>query len=48
LREPDKPAIVANVRFLMVGLRHQFDRRLDPAALVDALLSDGPSASMPV
>ena len=41
LREPDKPAIVANVKFLMVGLRHQFDRRLDPPALVDALLSAG-------
>ncbi len=41
LREPDKPAIVANVKFLMVGLRHQFDRRLDPLALVDALLSAG-------
>ncbi|HJS32772.1 MAG TPA: hypothetical protein VJ924_12325 [Alphaproteobacteria bacterium] len=48
LREPDKPAIVANVRFLMVGLRHQFDRRLDPSALVDALLQTGPAASMPV
>jgi hypothetical protein len=38
LRAPDKPAIVANVQFLMVGLAHEF-RRFDAEALVIDLLS---------
>jgi hypothetical protein len=38
LREPDKPAIVANVKFLMVGMVHEFERQLDPAALAADLL----------
>jgi hypothetical protein len=38
LRAPDKPAIVANVQFLMVGLAHEF-RRLDAGALVAELVS---------
>jgi hypothetical protein len=38
LRGPDKPAIVANVQFLMVGLAHEF-RRFDAEALVGELLS---------
>jgi hypothetical protein len=36
LREPDKPAIVANVQFLIVGLYREFERRLDRAALARA------------
>lgn len=39
LREPDKPAIVANVQFLMVGLARRFDRGLELQALVDELLA---------
>lgn len=34
LREPDKPAIVANVQFLMVGMAHRFDAEIDSAAVV--------------
>jgi hypothetical protein len=39
LRAPDRPAIEANVQFLMVGLAHQFETRLDTAALVADLLA---------
>jgi len=38
LREPDKPAIVANVQFMMVGLAHRFDAEIDNAAIVADLL----------
>jgi hypothetical protein len=38
LRHPDKPAIVANVQFLIVGLAHRF-RRFDTDALTAELLS---------
>jgi hypothetical protein len=38
LREPDKPAIIANVQFLMVGLAHEFGR-FDAQRLVSQLLS---------
>lgn len=39
LREPDKPAIVANVQFLMVGLARRFDSGLERDALVGELLA---------
>lgn len=36
LREPDGPAIKANVQFLMVGMAHEFEKLLDgPAIVVD-------------
>jgi hypothetical protein len=38
LRQPDKPAIVANVQFLIVGLAHRF-KRFDAASLADELSS---------
>lgn len=38
LREPDKPAIIANVQFLIVGLAHEFRKQLDCVALVAELL----------
>jgi len=38
LREPDKPAIVANVQFMMVGLAHRFDAEIDSAAIVADLI----------
>jgi len=38
LREPDKPAIVANVQFLMVGMAHRFDTEIDGAAIVADLV----------
>ena len=38
LREPDEPAVVANVQFLMVGLAHEFDR-IDFASLGPMILS---------
>lgn len=38
LREPDKPAIVANVQFMMVGMAHRFDAEIDSAAIVVDLL----------
>jgi len=38
LREPDKPAVVANVQFLMVGMAHRFDAEIDSAAVVADLL----------
>jgi hypothetical protein len=34
LREPDGPAIKANVQFLMVGMAHEFESRLDGPAIV--------------
>jgi hypothetical protein len=37
LREPDRPAIVANVQFMMVGLAHQFTTQIEPTTLVAAL-----------
>jgi len=43
LREPDKPAIVANVQFLMVGMAHRFDTEIDGAAIV-ADLAGAPRA----
>jgi hypothetical protein len=39
LREPDQPAVEANVRFLMVGLAHKFEANFDTAAIVDDLLA---------
>jgi len=33
LRAPDAPAVEANVQFLMVGLAHEFEKRLDHAAI---------------
>ncbi len=39
LREPDKPAIVANVQFLMVGLARRFESGFRRDALVADLLS---------
>ncbi|HEX6980313.1 MAG TPA: hypothetical protein VF342_13535 [Alphaproteobacteria bacterium] len=44
LREPDKPAIVANVQFMIVGLAHEFRKQLDCAALVAELLPIGDTA----
>lgn len=38
LREPDEPAVTANVQFLMVGLAHEFER-IDYEALVAEMLS---------
>lgn len=38
LREPDKPAIMANVQFMMVGLAHEFESQLDAAALAAELI----------
>lgn len=38
LREPDKPAIVAGIQFLMVGMAHRFDAELDSMAIVTDLL----------
>lgn len=38
LRAPDKPAIVAGVQFLMVGLAHEFER-IDHESLVAEMLS---------
>jgi hypothetical protein len=38
LRDPDKPAIVANVQFLMVGMAHRFDTEIDSAAIMADLL----------
>jgi hypothetical protein len=38
LRAPDAPAVEASVQFVMVGLAHEFEKRLDYAAIVaDAL-----------
>lgn len=39
LREPDEPAVMANVQFLMVGLAHEFEGRIDLAAVAADLLS---------
>ena len=39
LRAPDRPAVEANVQFLMVGLAHQFEKRFDAVALVADLLA---------
>lgn len=44
LREPDKPAIVANVQFMMVGLAHQFTAQIEPTALA-ATLRDSATAT---
>lgn len=33
LRAPDAPAVEASVQFLMVGLAHEFEKRLDHAAI---------------
>ncbi len=38
LREPDKPAVVANVQFMMVGMAHRFDTEIDSAAVTADLL----------
>jgi hypothetical protein len=38
LREPDKPAIMANVQFLMVGMAHRFNSEIDSAAIVADLM----------
>lgn len=39
LREPDQPAVEANVRFLMVGLAHKFESNFDGPAIVADLLA---------
>jgi hypothetical protein len=39
LREPDKPAVIASVRFMMVGLASEFEKRLDRSALIADLLA---------
>jgi hypothetical protein len=44
LRAPDKPAIVANVQFLIVGLAHEFER-FDAKALAAGLLSSPDTAA---
>ena len=38
LRAPDKPAIMANVQFMMVGLAHEFESQIDTAALAADLV----------
>jgi hypothetical protein len=38
LSAPDKPAMIANVQFLMVGLAHEFEGRFAPADIVADLL----------
>jgi hypothetical protein len=38
LRAPDKPAIMANVQFMMVGLAHEFESQLDVTALAAELV----------
>ncbi len=37
LRKPDKPAAVAGVQFLMVGLAHEFESQIDCPAVVTEL-----------
>ena len=37
LRKPDRPAVVAGVQFLMVGLAHEFESQIDGPAVVAAL-----------
>jgi hypothetical protein len=44
LRQPDKPAIVANVQFLIVGLAHEF-QRFDADSLATELLSSPDAAA---
>ena len=39
LRAPDAPAVVAGVQFMMVGLAHEFESRLDGAAIVADMLA---------
>jgi hypothetical protein len=49
LRAPDKPAIVANVQFLLVGLAHEFEKGFAQEELVEALIgsSGGTSQTTP-
>lgn len=41
LRSPDQSAVVANAQFLMVGLAHEFEDRIDHGAVVADLLATG-------
>lgn len=41
LRKPDKPAAVAGVQFLMVGLAHEFEQQIDGPAVVAELRALG-------
>jgi hypothetical protein len=41
LRRPDKPAAVAGVQFLMVGLAHEFEQQIDCPAVVAELRALG-------
>lgn len=41
LRKPDKPAAVAGVQFLMVGLAHEFEAQIDSPAVVAELAALG-------
>lgn len=41
LRKPDKPAAVAGVQFLMVGLAHEFNSQIDGPAVVAELRALG-------
>ncbi len=41
LRKPDKPAAVAGVQFLMVGLAHEFEQQIDCPAVVAELRALG-------
>lgn len=48
LRAPDEPAVIANVQFLMVGLAHEFEKRIDLKAVATELLHRaGPAAPSP-
>ncbi len=38
LREADKPAVVANVQFMIVGMAHRFDSEIDSIAVAADLL----------
>lgn len=38
VREPDKPAVVANVQFMMVGMAHRFEAEIDSSAVAADLL----------
>jgi hypothetical protein len=42
LHEPDEPAIVANVQFLMVGLAHEFEKGIDLPEVARQILSPSP------
>jgi hypothetical protein len=46
-RRLDRDSIIAGVRFLMVGLASEFDRRLDVASIVADLLRHGTATETP-